>query len=54
MIFKRKAKPVRVVVKTDSFSDIKYVQEQTRNLCDEMKKINPDVRLNIEVDLRRG
>ena len=54
MIFRRKQEPVIVVVKTDSFSDIEYVNDQTRMLCDEIKKINQNVRLNIEVDLRRN
>lgn len=45
---------VNIVVKTDSFADIEYVNNRTRELCNEVKKTNPHVDLTIEVDLRRN
>lgn len=56
MVFtkRKKRQHVEVVVKTDTFTDMEYVNVQTRKLCDEAKKINPYVDLTIEVDLRRN
>lgn len=54
MFFRKKQKDIYITVRTDSFSDIDYVKDQTKRMCDELKKINPDVRLNMEVDLRRN
>ena len=54
MVFtkRKKRQHAEVVVKTDAFADIEYVNEQTRKLCDEVRKISSYVDLTIEVDLR--